>query len=144
MSDKLLGSELTFADTNILVYLYDPRDSAKQESARKLINKLAKQERIVISSQVLQEFCNVTIGKLSMSTSEVKKAVEIVLGRLVAHTPDLAFYLRAIELFEAHALSYYDALIVQAALDLGCTTLYSEDLQHGQTFGPLTIINPFI
>jgi predicted nucleic acid-binding protein len=93
---------------------------------------------------VLQELCNVFLGKLSVKPEELVDIIDSLLGDLVAHTPSVPYYERAIGLKKRYGLSFYDALIVQAAIDLGCETLYSEDLQDGQKFGTLTVTNPFL
>jgi predicted nucleic acid-binding protein len=69
--------------------------------------------------------------------------VSRLLKPLCAHVPTIEFYERSLKLFASHSLGFYDALIIQAANDLGCRTLYSEDLQDGQRFGSLTVKNPF-
>ncbi|HUD06590.1 MAG TPA: PIN domain-containing protein [Candidatus Saccharimonadales bacterium] len=134
-----------FLDTNIFVYAQDRDNSPKQKIANKLIREALNNSQGVISSQVVQEFCNVAVSKFSqsMKTSDLKEYLRVTLSRLWQHVPSLDFYYRAVELFERDSLSFYDALIVQAAIDLGCDRLYSEDLQSGRKFGNLTIVNPF-
>lgn len=132
-----------FLDTNVLVYAYDTRDEVKYRQIDKFLRPLLFEDRVVISSQVLQEFCNVFSGKLLMTPEKLVDIIDSLLGGLVAHTPSIPYYKRVIILKQRYGLSFYDALIVQAALDLGCETLYSEDLQNGQKFGKLTIKNPF-
>ncbi len=135
-----------FLDTNVLVYMHDHRESSKQHVAEELVRKAIAHEKPCISSQVVGEFCNVMRTKTDkmLPAETVGTIVSEFLAPLLAHTPSVDFYLRTLELHQKYSLSFYDALIVQAALDLGCTTLYSEDLQPGQTFGSLTIVNPFV
>lgn len=138
-------AEKVFFDTNILIYGYDERDIAKHKTALDLIfNSLAK-DRSLISPQVFSEFCNVALVKIPkrMDKSDLQMVLQTFLEPMLAHKPDLEFYNRAIELHAANSLSFYDALIVQAAIDLKCQTLYSEDLQDGQKYGTLTVVNPF-
>ncbi len=136
---------LCFIDTNIFVYSQDGRDSTKQQQAAALLRKLRIDGTGVISSQVIQEFCNVALkSDIQLPKHLLKDILESVLFPLLGHTPSIVFYENALDLQQTHQLSYYDALIVQAAIDLGCTTLYSEDLQHGQKYGGLTIQNPFM
>lgn len=132
-----------FLDTNVLVYAYDTRDEVKYRRIDTFLRPLLSRDGVVISSQVLQEFCNVFLGKLAMTPADLVEIIDSLLGGLVAHTPSTPYYKRAILLRHRYHLSFYDALIIQAALDLGCETLYSEDLQDGQKFGKLTIKNPF-
>lgn len=133
-----------FIDTNVLVYVYDHRDESKHRVADRLVRQLIADNDAAISMQVVQEFCNVVLHKLKITdTHELQNIIEDVLWPLVKHKSSSEFYQRATVLYERHSLSFYDALIVQAALDLGCTTLYSEDLQAGQRFGGLTVVDPF-
>ncbi|HEY1646079.1 MAG TPA: PIN domain-containing protein [Candidatus Saccharimonadales bacterium] len=135
----------TFLDTNVLVYQFDRAAIDKQKKAVTLIEKCLKDDSAVISTQVVQEFINVAVKKFDtqLPTREVDVVVTNLLKPLCAHYPTLDFYKRALSLYSAHSLSFYDALIIQAAIDLGCDIVYSEDLQDGQQFGNLTIINPF-
>ena len=136
---------LSFLDTNIFIYAQDGRDKRKQKVAATLIRKLIEQRSGVISTQVIQEFCNA--GRkpdINLATPIVMETIRFVLRPLLAQRPSIEFYIDTLELSSRNSLSFYDALIIQAALDMGCDTLYSEDLQHGQKFGKLTIVNPFI
>lgn len=132
-----------FFDTNILVYSYDADDEAKQVLARALVEQAIAEEGFVISTQVLVEFYSAALRHRLMPPA---RALDLV--RLwsehdpVPQTPDLV--LRGISLHQEHSLSFWDTLIVQAALDAGCSLLFSEDLQHGRRFGGLEIVNPFV
>jgi predicted nucleic acid-binding protein len=133
-----------FFDTNILVYAYDRRLPNKQKIAQALVRHNLDNGLGVISTQVVQEFCNVTLTKIrNVDGAELKVVIQSVLSAFLAHWPSQDFYLRAIDLYNSASISFYDALIVQAAIDLDCTVLYSEDLQSGQKFGKLTVVNPF-
>jgi predicted nucleic acid-binding protein len=135
----------TFFDTNILVYQFDHTAPTKQKQAQTLIEQSISKKQAVISSQVVQEFMNVGLGKFSsrLSVDELELVMAQILKPLCQHIPTFDFYERALTLYKSNSLSLYDALIIQAAIDLGCKTLYSEDLQDGQQFGTLTITNPF-
>lgn len=147
MSAKAVSSSSSkvFLDTNILVYQFDRRHKDKQQAAETLIAACLKDENAVISSQVMQEFMNVALKKFGtqIPAHELKIVMQELLYPLWAHTPSPDFYERALALYQAHSLSFYDALIIQAAIDLGCDTLYSEDLQAGATYGEVKVINPF-
>lgn len=136
---------VSFLDTNILVYAYDYDDPGKQKTAEELLSQLFTNEQAVVSSQVVQEFLNVAFGKFKhvMPTERLFEFLEHVLGPICRHFPNLEFYKNAGALRVSNSLNFYDALIVQAAIDLGCDVLYSEDLQNGQKFGKLTVKNPF-
>ena len=135
-----------FLDTNILVYQFDHSAPAKQKRAMELVGRSIREESAVISSQVVQEFMNVALNKFkrSLSTAELDAVMTDFLKPLCAHFPTPDFYDRALKLYAANGTSFYDALIVQAALDLNCKLLYSEDLQDGRQIDSLTIKNPFI
>lgn len=134
-----------FFDTNVIVYAHDRRDSAKHAVADALLRQHVVAGTVVISSQVVQEFCHVAMGKgrTSLRDTDMQDVLARILFPIMRHVPSQPFYIRALELFQRYQLSWYDALIVQAALDLSCDTLYSEDLQAGQQFGELTVVNPF-
>ena len=138
-------SQTFFLDTNILVYAQDIDNLPKQKIANSLIREALSSGQGLISSQVVQEFCNVSITKYNqaMKASDLKEYLRVTLSRLWRHIPNLDFYYRSVELFERDSLNFYDALVIQAAIDLGCSKLYSEDLQDGRKFGNLTVTNPF-
>jgi predicted nucleic acid-binding protein len=127
-----------FFDTNILVYAFaadDPR-SARAEA---LIAGGG-----VIGVQVLNEFTNVTRRKLRWQWDQIEASLGIIDELLGPAAPlTTAIHSQAVVLAREHELPVYDALIVAAALDAGCGTLFSEDLNHGQKFGALTVENPF-
>ena len=134
-----------FFDTNILVYQFDQSDPVKQSKAIELIERHILDKQAVISSQVVQEFMNVALKKfkIKLSVTELELTMNELLKPLCAHSPSFRFYEQTLKLYSAYSIGFYDALIVQAAIDLGCTTLYSEDLQDGQQFGTVVIKNPF-
>ena len=138
-------TEPIFLDTNVLVYLYDRRDPRKQKQAEKLLFETLSQKNVVISSQVVVEFCNVMLTKKGtiMRDTDLKEVLLHVLNPKLAHMPSIDFYDRSVQLFVKGSINFYDALIVQAAIDLNCDVIYSEDLQNGQKFGKLEVINPF-
>lgn len=134
-----------FFDTNILAYQFDKDEPTKQKKSIVLIRQNMDKGMSAISSQVVQEFINVALTKFknAMTFEEVKIVKSSLLDRLCKHYPTLEFYDRALSLYAVNSLSHYDSLIIQAAIDLGCDILYSEDLQDGQQFGKLKIVNPF-
>ena len=102
--------------------------------------------KTVISTQVVQEFMNVALKgfAIKLSFAELELVIDDLLKPLCIHLPNFDFYKNALKLCASSSINFYDALIVQAALDCGCTKLYSEDMQDGQRFDNLTIINPFV
>ena len=96
-----------------------------------------------MSTQVLVEFYATSVRRRLLGPAQALDLVRFWGGHdTVAHTPDLVT--RGLELHQAHSLSIWDGLIVQAALDARCDVLLSEDLQHGRRFGSLEVANPFL
>src|SRR5258708_14684197 len=127
-----------FFDTNILVYAQ--QNGAKADRARALLAGGGR-----LSVQVLNEFTAVARRKLGKDWREIAEAIDdalVLVGPPLALTLDLHVAPRS--LAGTYPLSFYDALIIAAAIDVGCDTLYSEDMQQGQTIGPLRIRSPFI
>ena len=133
-----------FADTNILVYAFDGGEPAKQTIAQELLRREGITGNIAVSTQVLQEFYVVVTRKL-IATLPATQAYEAV--RCFAEYPvvqvDVALILRAIRRNETERISFWDALIIEAALKAGCKTLLSEDMQAGCEVNGLQIQNPF-
>ena len=127
-----------FVDTNVLLYLL----SADATKADRVEETLAA--GVTISVQVLNEFAAVALRKLGMTIAEVRDALEPITAicKVVPITVDI--HKRGLQVAERYRFSIYDALIIAAALDAGCSTLYTEDLQDGQVIDDaLTIRNPF-
>ena len=132
-----------FFDTNVLVYSRDPDDAGKRALARTLIERSIEEESFVVSTQVLVEFYATSVRRRLLGPAQALDLVRFWGGHdAVGHTPDLVT--RGLELHQAHSLSVWDGLIVQAALDAHCDVLLSEDLQHGRRFGSLEVTNPFL
>ena len=132
----------TFIDTNVLIYAVSADDERKQAQAQALLD-LPPAARYTLSTQVLVEFWHVLTRRKGWPAAEALQAVQLFATlNVVAPRPESA--LRALALAGEHRLSAWDALIVQAALDAGCDTLFSEDLQDGRRFGALEIVNPFL
>lgn len=134
----------SFVDTNILIYAEDRDAKAKHAIARDLVIDLWDRREGVVSVQVLQEFYVNVTRKLKKPLSS-PKALEIVKEYLtwtvVENTARLLT--QAVRLHQDAQLSFWDAMVVQAALEAGCEQLYSEDMNPGQRFDSLTIVNPF-
>lgn len=131
----------TFFDTNVLVYAFDPREATKQRIALDLIRVHVENGDFTISTQVLQEFCAVVLRRRLLDADLAMEAAERFAEDCRATSAQSV--LRGLALARQHRLSIWDGLIVQAALDAGCTTLLSEDLAHGQRFGALQVVDPF-
>ena len=133
MSDK------AFLDTSILIYVISLGDA-----------RTAKAEELLadggyISVQVLNEFAAVARRKLKMPWHDVRDALSSV--RTLCEAPaalSVETHEAALEIAEQYGYHIYDALILAAALDADCDTLYTEDMQNGQRVGAITIRNPFL
>ena len=136
-----------FLDTNLFIYAIDisPELKKKREISRDLIKKNIQNETGVISIQVLQEFYQVSTHKIQVPLSS-EEALEYLHYMAVLDTvhPEFDMIVAGIHLHEKHSISFWDALIIQAALTAGCTRLLSEDLQHGFEIDRLTVENPFL
>jgi predicted nucleic acid-binding protein len=135
---------LTFVDTNVFVYAYDGSEKPRQPVARRVLAGLWRSRSGVLSSQVLQEFYSTATRKLDPSI-ERSRARQLVANyaRWKLVQVDTPLIIAASRLEEAHTLSFWDALIVEAALRAGATRLLSEDLQVGRRFGSVVVENPF-
>jgi predicted nucleic acid-binding protein len=135
---------LSFVDTNVLVYAFDKSDSPKTRIAKKLMNELMDEDRLRVSTQVLQElFVTLTRKVSEPCTSEKALAVLEDLTAWPLMVVDYAAIRAAVDLAGQAKLSFWDALVVVAAARIGATVLYTEDLNDGQEILGLRISNPF-
>jgi predicted nucleic acid-binding protein len=139
MSDKF------FLDTNVFVYSRDDRDPRKQQQAIDLMRRATVDRAGIISYQVVQEFFNVVLVKAAkkMTLLDAQEFLATVFRPILAVHSSAALFSEGIRLQEQFKLSWYDSLIVAAALQAECELLYTEDLQDGQRFEALTVRNPF-
>ena len=139
----MAAGNLTFVDTNVLVYAHDRSETRKQPLAQALLQELWASRTGALSTQVLQEFYVVSTRMFDPPMSR-RAAREIV--ALYAAWPlvqvDLALILVASELEERHKLSFWDALVVEAARRADATRIVTEDLQAGRHIGGVRIENP--
>lgn len=139
-----MTGDLTFVDTNVLVYAYDADAGEKHEAARSHVQGLWQHETGRMSTQVLQEFYVTVTRKLGRPLPR-RTAREIITTYRAwpIHRPDVDDVVAASELEERHQLSFWDALIIVSALRSGATSLLTEDLQDGRRFDGVEIISPF-
>lgn len=135
-----------FVDSNIWLYALLTPDrrvpDVRQQRARQFLDRLV---RPVINAQVVREVCNNLLKKSALDESGLQRWISDWYAICQVHPDSQAQHLRASQLRQTLALSFWDSLIVAAALDAGCTTLYSEDMQHGQRIADrLTIVNPLL
>jgi predicted nucleic acid-binding protein len=137
---------LIFLDTNIFVYSFDQTAPEKRQLAQRLIEDALQSQRAIISSQVVQEFLNVALRKFvrPMTVAEAQEYLDKVLMPLCQHYPTIDFYRQALRVKQETGYSLYDALILTAAIENQCKTLFSEDMQHGRQIQGLEIVNPFV
>ncbi|MCX7112930.1 MAG: PIN domain-containing protein [Proteobacteria bacterium] len=134
-----------FIDTNVFVYLFDETDDRKRIKAKEIVRTALETRSARISHQVVQETLNVVTRKLPapMTVEKARQFLEQVLMPLWQIMPSPVLYRRGLEIQARYGFSFYDSLIVAAALESGCNRLFSEDMQHGQHVEGLTIENPF-
>jgi predicted nucleic acid-binding protein len=133
---------LTFVDTNVLVYAEDGRDIRRRAVAVDVLAELWTSGSGVISTQVLQEFYDNSTRKLKMEPAAARRIVAEYAEWLVVETT-AQLIVSASLLHERHGFAFWDAMVVEAALLSGATTLLTEDLQEGRRIGGLVIRNPF-
>jgi len=140
MSDKF------FLDTNIFVYSFDRTAATKARRASQWIRTALRTQKGITSYQVVQEFFNVALQRFTqpMTADEAEQYFSTIFRPLLGVHSSPALYLEALQLQARYRLSWYDSLIVTAALQAHCALLITEDLQHGQQFGDLRIENPFL
>jgi predicted nucleic acid-binding protein len=132
----------SFFDTNVLIYADDKAAPAKQRRALALITEHLRARTGVVSLQVLQEYFVTVTRKLHVDSSIARRKVEL-LSEFDVASPEVADILAAIDLHRLHGFSFWDALVMRAAKQAGCTVLLSEDMQDGREIDGLQIVNPF-
>src|SRR5271154_234599 len=135
-----------FLDTNVFVYEVSRRQPAKQAIAARLVDDALHSGNGTISFQVIQEFFSVAFRRFNppMTVPEAHEAMANTFGPLRTVHSSYRLYQRALELSPRFSLSWYDSLIIAATQEADCRVLYTEDFQHNQKFGDLTVKNPFL
>ena len=138
------SADVTFVDTNVLVYAHDASETVRQPAARAVLAELWSTRLGALSTQVLQEFYVVATRKFDppMPRGQARDLVDAYSSWQLVQI-DVPLVLAASRLEERHTLSFWDALIVEAARRAGATRLISEDLQAGRRLGGVLIDNPF-
>lgn len=133
----------TFLDTNILVYVADKRDLVKHDLAVSLIeDALSEDSGYWISTQVLSEFANVALKKLSFSETLVSEYVDIFKVMRTVR-PDADLVKDALRIKVRYGIQFCDSMMVAAAERSGCSEILSEDLSDGQVYSGVRVRNPF-
>jgi len=137
-------SDRYFVDTNVLMYAHDSAAGEKHQRAKALVEELWETRAGAVSTQVLQELA-VNLRRKAKKFLDAKATRDVVSDyltwQIVVNGGDSI--LEALDLEAKYQISFWDALIVQAAHVSGAEVLYSEDLSDGQAYGAVRVINPF-
>ena len=131
-----------FVDTNVFIYAEEAAGGAKREAALALLGRLVEDQCGAVSTQVLAEFYSAATGKLRMNGHDAQYVLER-LRDWTLHRPDHGSIMRSLQLHLRYKIQWWDAMIVNSAIELGCSILWTEDLRHGQKIGGVTVRNPF-
>ena len=135
-------AERSFIDTSVLIYAEASDAPIKQKAALALLKRLFEATQGVLSTQVLQEYCNVALKKLRLPAAHVRAQLEMYEQfEVIQVTPVI---IRAgLELHQSMSIAFFDAIILASAQTAGCSVLMSEDMNTGETVGGVRIVNPF-
>jgi len=132
----------SFIDTNILVYAEASDEPAKQKAALALLKQLYEDASGVLSTQVLQEYCNVALKKLKLPPQYIRAQLDLYEQfDVIQVTP--AIIRAGLDLHQIRSVAFYDAIVLASAQTAGCSLLFSEDMNTGETVDGVRIINPF-
>lgn len=139
-------SDRFFLDTNIFAYSFDLSAPAKARRAQQLITEALSSGKGVVSYQVVQEFFNLAFRRfvVPMKSTEAEHYLASIFRPLLGVQSSAALFSQALLMHQSRRFSWYDSLILSAAIQANCDLLYSEDMQHGQKVGGLRIVNPFL
>ena len=132
-----------FIDTNILVYTLDKKNIEKRDMARKIVKKVVESHQPVVSTQVIKEFYVVASNKLKADPIVVKNIIHNFHNMEIVNN-DLDLIEQAIDISILSQLSFWDSLIIAAAEKANCEYVLSEDLNSGQNYRGIKLLNPFI
>lgn len=136
------GIKKAFIDTNIWIYQIDKNDSAKRKIIDSFLEEISETHRVVISTQVINEFFTCAVKKLNIDPRDAKRLLD-GLWECEVVAVDKPHIDRAIDICTLQRISYWDALMLSAAESVACAIFVSEDLNSGQKLGEMEIINPF-
>ncbi|MGB4585149.1 MAG: PIN domain-containing protein [Rhodoferax sp.] len=132
----------SFIDTHVLIYAEASDAPAKQRAALALLKQLFESTAGVLSTQVLQEYCNVALKRLKLPARHIRAQLDLYEQfEVVQVTP--AVIRAGLDLHQTRSVAFYDALIMASAQLAGCSMLFSEDMNAGETMTGVRIINPF-
>lgn len=131
----------SFLDTNILLYACS-RTEAEQDK-RKVARGLLSRDGVGLSVQVLAEFYVNAVSKLKLPEHQVLAVLAKLTSYPILPVDETVFW-SALEIRKRYGVSYWDGAIIAAAIELGCDTVFSEDLNHGQVYAGVKVVNPFL
>jgi len=131
-----------FLDTNVLAYACDADQPVKRAKARSLLKTISRDVPPCVSTQVLQEFFITVTRKMGVEPMQAKRIIHSLrhMETVLIDPEDIS---RAIDGSVIWQVSFWDALILTSARKAHCTTLYSEDLNDGQSYDTVRVVNPF-
>ena len=133
----------SFIDTNVLVYAEASDEPVKQRSALTLLKRLYDDKEGVISTQVLQEYCNVALKKLRLDPVYIRAQLDLFEQfEVVQVTP--AIIRGGLDLQQSRNVSFFDSMVLASAHASGCNVIWSEDMNTGEVINGMTIANPFL
>ncbi len=136
-------ADRSFINTNVLVYAEASDVPDKQQAALALLKRLYEAGDGVLSTQVLQEYCNVAIKKLKLPAAHIRAQLDLYEQfEIVQVTP--AIIRAGLDLHQTRSVAFYDALIIACAQTAGCNVLFSEDLNTGEVIAGVRLVNPFV
>lgn len=139
------GQGYQFVDTNILVYAHDTSAGAKRDRAARLLEDVWESRLGCLSIQVLQEFyVNITRKVAHPLDSGIAARILADLSAWRVHAPEACDVEGAIEIQRRYGISFWDAMILQSAVQLGCEVVWSEDLNPDQVYEGVRVVNPFV
>ena len=137
-------SEFQFVDTNIFIYAYDVSSAEKHKRALNLITELWDSGKGCLSIQILQEFyVNLTIKIPNPLSPEKASPIIEDLGQWRLHKPKLKNIMEAMLIQQQNKISFWDAMIICSAKNMGCKTIWTEDLNPNQLYEGVKAVNPF-
>ena len=132
----------SFIDANVLVYAEASDEPLKQQAALALLKHLYENNEGVLSTQVLQEYCNVALKKLGLSVPHIRAQLDLYEQfEVVQVTP--AIIRAGLDLQQTRSVSFFDSIVLASAHAAGCNVIWSEDMNTGEVINGVRITNPF-
>lgn len=131
-----------FIDTNVLIYAYSSDEIEKKSAVQKLFEN---EQKIIISTQVINEFINVMRKKRAVPIEILQEAVRELTSIFTISLVTIETINQALQISQKYKYSYFDSLIIASAVENSCSELYSEDMHHKHMVSnALVILNPFV